>query len=110
MRQLGQFAIFKKFNNNTWIQSFLKILFFKLKNTKICRIGYRVDTHENSSAMSTFVPNSQKLLTYIALYSICIPFKPNRQDRYSRMRSDAMFSHQSPVKITVGSHLKAGFH
>ena len=28
-----------------------------------------------------------------------------RQDRYSRMRSDAMFSHQSPVKITVGSHL-----
>ena len=27
-------------------------------------------------------------------------------DRYSRMRSDAMFSHQSPIKITVGSHLK----
>ena len=29
-----------------------------------------------------------------------------RQDRYLRMRSNAMFSHQSPVKYTVGSHLK----
>ena len=34
----------------------------------------------------------------------------NRQDRYSRMRSDAMFSHQSPVKVTAGSHLnKEGY-
>ena len=27
--------------------------------------------------------------------------------RYSRMRSDAMFSPQSPVEITIGSYLKS---
>ena len=33
----------------------------------------------------------------------------NRQDHYSRMRSDAMINHQYPVKFTVGSRLKLVF-
>ena len=72
---------------------------------KIFNIWYAVELYVNclfTEIQRNSLKKSSKNLTFMLTRSQ--NFESTRS-LYSRMRSDSMFSHQSPIKITFGSQL-----